>query len=105
MAAAGKQPEEISAIIAAVIEGATVDVDLDLDPAGQAVERALGIGELVVRVERAGRERVGLGQRDGQQVVRERVRPGALCRPRGGPASRSDAVRPVSETLMRDNAS
>ena len=38
------------------------------------------------------------------QRVRERTRPAPLARPRGGPASRSGAVRPASDVTL-DNAS
>ena len=64
--------------VAAVPLAAVAEVELDVDPRLEPVERALGIGELVVGVERARREAVGVGQLDGEHLVGQRVRPAVV---------------------------
>ena len=60
--------------VAAVRLRPVTQVQLDVDPIGQTVQRTLRVAHRVVGVEGARRELVGLGQRDGQHVVGQPVR-------------------------------
>ena len=60
--------------VAAVWLRAVAEVELDVGPPLQPIERALRVGELVVGVERARREAVGLGQHQRQLAVGKPVR-------------------------------
>ena len=71
-AAAGPLRHDVG--VAPVALRAVAQVELDGRPPVQAVERALRVGELVVGVERARREAVGVGQHQRQLVVGQGVR-------------------------------
>ena len=60
--------------VAPIAARSVAEVESDLDPVAESIEWALRIGELVVRVEGAGAERVGLGKGHGQHVVGQAVR-------------------------------
>ena len=60
--------------VASVVLRAVAEIEFDVGPPLQPIERALRIGELVVGIERARREAVGLGQHQRQFAVGQAVR-------------------------------
>ena len=88
--------------VAAIGLLAVAEVEGHVDPLGDPVERALRLGELVVGVERARRELVGVRQRQRQHLVGQHVRDCRRRRRRSGSARPSSAAgRTASRAACR----